>query len=76
MQSIICNTLFYGYGFGLYAELERYQLFLIVVAICIFQLLASSWWLNRFQMGPFEWLWRSLTYRKRQPMRLMRTALW
>jgi uncharacterized protein len=34
----------------------------------------STWWLNRFRFGPFEWLWRSLTYWKLQPMRVERTV--
>lgn len=34
------------------------------------QIVASWWWLRRFQFGPFERLWRSLTYWKKQPMRL------
>ncbi|MCC6392381.1 MAG: DUF418 domain-containing protein, partial [Bryobacterales bacterium] len=32
------------------------------------QLAFSTWWLNRFRFGPFEWVWRSLTYGYRQPM--------
>jgi len=34
------------------------------------QIVASRWWLRHFRFGPFEWLWRSLTYWKKQPMRL------
>jgi uncharacterized protein len=33
------------------------------------QLPASVWWLKHFRYGPAEWLWRSLTYGRRQPMR-------
>ena len=29
-----------------------------------------TWWLKNFQFGPMEWLWRSLTYGKLQPMRV------
>jgi uncharacterized protein len=38
--------------------------------IWAFQLVASKIWLDYFRFGPAEWLWRSLTYWKRQPMRL------
>lgn len=69
MHSLICSTLFCGYGFGLYARLERYQLYYVVFAIWIFQLIASPIWLRRYRFGPLEWCWRSLTYWKRQPFR-------
>ena len=29
----------------------------------------SGWWLARFQIGPFEWVWRSLTYKRAQAWR-------
>jgi uncharacterized protein len=69
MQTIICNILFSGVGFGLFGRLDRLQLLGVVVAIWIAQLLISPIWLARFRFGPMEWLWRSLTYVKRQPMR-------
>ena len=74
MQSIICILIFWGVGFGLYGTLERYELYYVVVAIWIFQLIGSSIWLKHFKFGPLEWLWRSLTYKKKQPMRHMRSA--
>jgi uncharacterized protein len=66
MQSLVCGFVFYGYGFGLYGRLDRTALFGIVLAIWIMLMLLSRWWLQRFQMGPAEWLWRSLSDRKRQ----------
>ncbi len=69
-QTIICNTLFMGWGFNLFAELERYQLYYVVLGVWLFQLLFSPWWLRRFRYGPAEWLWRSATYGSPQPMRL------
>jgi uncharacterized protein len=70
MQSLICTTLFYGYGFGLYGKLERYQLYFVVFGVWILQLLVSPIWLSYFRFGPVEWVWRSLTYRKLQPLRM------
>jgi uncharacterized protein len=70
MHTLICTTLFYGYGFGLYGQINRFGLFGIVVAIWILQLLISPWWLRHFRFGPAEWMWRSLTYKKKQPMRV------
>src|SRR5215510_6067831 len=57
-----------GWGFGLYGRLQRHQLYYVVAAIWVFELVASSLWLRRFRMGPLEWCWRSLTYWKRQPL--------
>ena len=70
MHSVITSIIFYGDGFALYGRLERYQLYYIVGAIWILQLIASPLWLKYFQYGPVEWLWRSLTYQKKQPFRL------
>lgn len=69
MQSIICTFFFYGYGFGNYNKLRFHELYYVVFAVWIFQLIFSSIWLRYFRFGPFEWVWRSLTYWKRQPMR-------
>ena len=69
-QSVICTLLFYGHGFGLFEKVERPGQLGIVVAIWVAQLLWSPWWLERFQFGPLEWLWRSLTYLRPQPMRV------
>jgi uncharacterized protein len=70
MQTIICTTIFYGHGFGLFGQVERTGQILIVFCIWIFQLTVSPIWLRYFRFGPFEWIWRSLTYRKAQPMRV------
>jgi uncharacterized protein len=69
-HSVICSLIFYGYGLAMFGKLERWQLYLIVPAIWLFQLIASPIWLQRFRFGPLEWGWRSLTYWKRQPMRI------
>jgi uncharacterized protein len=67
MQTLICTTIFYGYGFGLFGKLERYQLYEVVMVIWVFQIIFSFIWLRFFSNGPFEWAWRSLTYWKIQP---------
>ncbi len=69
LHTLICTTLFFGHGFGLYGSVERTTQLLIVVAIWIVQLMVSPLWLRHFRFGPFEWLWRSLTYWQLQPMR-------
>ncbi len=70
MQSIFCSFIFFGYGFGYYNRLAYHQVYYVVFAIWIFQLIFSSIWLRYFKFGPFEWLWRSLTYWNKQPMKL------
>jgi uncharacterized protein len=74
MQSIICGVVFYGsgyygIGFGWYGKLQRIELYYVVVAIWLFQIIFSNVWLQYFRFGPMEWLWRSLTYWKKQPFR-------
>jgi uncharacterized protein len=69
-QSVITAFYFTGYGFKMYGKLERYQLYYVVGAIWIFQLIVSPIWMRHFRFGPLEWCWRSLTYWQRQPMRL------
>lgn len=72
LHTIICTTIFYGHGFGYFGSVERTGQILIVFGVWVFQLIASPIWLRHFRFGPFEWLWRSLTYRSLQPFR--RTA--
>ncbi|HEV2472306.1 MAG TPA: DUF418 domain-containing protein, partial [Chthonomonadales bacterium] len=67
--SISCSLLFNGFGLGLYGKLEYYEVLAIVPCVWIINLTVSPVWLRHFQFGPMEWVWRSLTYWKRQPMR-------
>jgi len=69
LTSLICTTLFEGYGFGLFGKLQRHQLYGIVLLVWLVILIVSPFWLRRFRFGPLEWIWRSLTYWKRQPFR-------
>jgi uncharacterized protein len=69
MHSVICAFLFTGYGLGLYGKLERHQLYYVVAAIWIFQLIVSPVWLRHFRFGPLEWGWRRLTYWQKIPIR-------
>ncbi|MCZ6649741.1 MAG: DUF418 domain-containing protein [Acidobacteria bacterium] len=68
-HSLICAFIFYGFGLGLYGDLQRYQLYYVVVAIWAFQLIASPLWLRYFRFGPLEWIWRWLTYLERPALR-------
>jgi uncharacterized protein len=70
LQTVIATSIFYGYGLGLFGQLSRVELLGVVVLIWAIQIPLSVWWLGRFRFGPVEWVWRTLTYRKRQPIRL------
>ena len=72
-HSIVCTTLFYGYGFALYGTMNRTALFGVVIVIWSVQLILSPIWLAHFRFGPAEWVWRSLTYWRFQPMRVAKT---
>ena len=67
--TIICTILFDGIGFGLFGYLRRYQLYFVVLGVWAALLLFSVAWLRFFLFGPAEWLWRSLTYWRLQPLR-------
>jgi uncharacterized protein len=69
LHSVVCAFVFTGYGFALYGQLERYQLYYVVFGLWIVQMIVSPIWLRHYRFGPLEWAWRSLTYWKRQPMR-------
>jgi len=69
MHSVILTTVFYGYGLGLYGRVPRAWQMAFVVAVLGFQLWMSPLWLKHFRFGPAEWIWRSLSYWRLQPMR-------
>lgn len=68
-QSVICLFLFTGVGLGWFGQLQRHELYYVVFAIWAVELAWSPLWLARFQYGPMEWLWRSLTRWQVQPIR-------
>ncbi len=69
LQSVICSILFSGYGAGLYEKIGAAGLWGITFLIYLVQIPFSMWWLSKFQFGPLEWVWRSLTYRQWQHFR-------
>ena len=69
LQTVIGISLFYGIGLGLAGSMGAFFLLLLALVIFAGQIVLSAWLLRRFRFGPAEWLWRSLTYGRRQPMR-------
>lgn len=68
-QSVLCTFVFYGHGLGLFEQVGAVGQMGVVLAVWTLQLAWSPWWLRRFRFGPLEWLWRTLVYMKRQPMK-------
>jgi len=60
----------YQWGLGLYGEMGPFWGLMAVFAIYPLMVIASAWWIRRFQFGPIEWLWRTLTYGQIQSFRL------
>ena len=69
MQTVFCSLFFFGYGLNYYNRLSYYEVFYIVFAIWLLQLVYSPLWLRCFYFGPLEWLWRLLTYWKWPPFK-------
>lgn len=61
-QSLVLNVLFAHWGLGWFGTLGRAATFGICVALVTAQLGLSWLWLQRFERGPLETLWRRLTY--------------
>ncbi|MCP3140723.1 DUF418 domain-containing protein [Pyxidicoccus xibeiensis] len=70
LQSVISVCLYNGWGLGLIGQLPPSRVVAMALGIFAVQVVLSHWWLARFRFGPAEWLWRSLTYGRVQPMRL------
>jgi uncharacterized protein len=70
MQSFFFLFVLYGFGLGLLPWNGATFSLAFALALFAFQIAFSRWWLARYRFGPLEWVWRSLTYGERQPMRL------
>lgn len=66
MQTVICLVIFYG-GRQI-TQIGPAKCVVIALVIFTVQVMLSTWWLQRFRMGPVEWLWRTLSYGQMQPL--------
>jgi uncharacterized protein len=73
-QSLVCTTIFYGWGFARAFTLRSSACVALALAIFALQVLVAQLWLRRFRFGPAEWVWRALVYRQRPKMRVTRSA--
>jgi uncharacterized protein len=69
-QTFISILFFYGIGFGFTGKFGFTVVMGIAICIFMFQVIMSKLWLKYFRFGPFEWIWRQLTYRK--PLKLLK----
>jgi uncharacterized protein len=69
LQTIICTIFFYGYGLGYFGRLSQLELYFAVAETWLVLIVFSLIWLKYFTMGPVEWLWRSLVYWKKLPIK-------
>ncbi len=69
LQSLIATLIFYGYGLGLFGQVGITAGIALTLLIYLVNYAVSYWWLQRYRFGPMEWLWRTLTYGRAQPMR-------
>ena len=77
LVSVLCQFVFRWGPMHWFGRLEYFQLYYVVLGVWAVSLAWSTAWLHYFHFGPLEWLWRSLTYWKKQPMRRQtQTPLW
>lgn len=73
-QTLVGSYVFLGPGLGYFGEVGPVYYTILGVLVFIFQIILSTVWLKFFNYGPIEWLWRSATYKKWQPMRKRETS--
>jgi uncharacterized protein len=70
LQTVVSLCIYDGWGLGLIGRMPPSRCVALTLTLFALQVPLSQWWLSRFRFGPAEWLWRSLTYGRAQPMRL------
>ena len=68
-HSVVMAFVLYGFGLGLFNQMSGWQVLGLGMLIFVVQMVLSPLWFKYYRFGPVEWLWRSLSYGKRQPMR-------
>jgi uncharacterized protein len=67
VQAAVLDVFASAYGFGL--KLRPYAYVAAAVLLFAIEAAVSAAWLARFRFGPLEWLWRTVTYARPQPLR-------
>jgi uncharacterized protein len=68
-QTVVGSLVFFGFGLGLLGRFGNAVTLPLGAVVFALEMLACAWWLSRFRFGPIEWLWRSLTWMRREPWR-------
>ncbi len=74
IQSTVMTLVFTRYGMGLREPSTAMWVLINLTFFVAVQIPLSRWWIARFRFGPAEWVWRSMTYGERQPMRIRAPA--
>jgi uncharacterized protein len=74
LQSLVCTTVFYSYGLGLYGQVGIVPSTLTAAVVFLGELRLSAWWLEHYTLGPVEWLWRVAAYGRSQLLPSQRAA--
>ncbi len=69
MQTILGITIYYGVGLGFGGNIGPVLFVPIGLGVYVLQIAYSNWWFKYFNYGPFEWVWRQLSYWKRLPLK-------
>lgn len=69
LETLVCTLFFYSYTTGLYGRIGPALGLIPTVIVYGLQVVFSNWWMNRFNFGPLEWVWRAMTYLSFPPMR-------
>ena len=64
LQTILGITIYYGIGLGFGGNIGPTIFIPVSLGVYVLQIIYSTWWLKYFNYGPFEWVWRMLTYGK------------
>jgi uncharacterized protein len=73
-QSLVSTFVFYNWGLGLMTKVDLTGILVFTLGLFSLQIAFSVWWLRRYQFGPAEWLWRSLAYGRKLPLRVGRIS--
>ena len=68
LHLIVFAIIFPAYGFGLFGKIGPAALIALAVLVYAGLAIWSVWWVRCYRYGPAEWVWRSLTYGRRQPI--------
>ncbi|WP_343683447.1 DUF418 domain-containing protein [Asticcacaulis sp.] len=66
MQSVVFVPVFYGFGLGGYAFITSGQAVVIGLVFFAAQVIFANIWLNHFDYGPLEWLWRKAIHQRKK----------